>query len=111
NRKSSVSSDTERAPPTAESAGAAWVGAGVAVGVGEGPSAAGPAHAATAPANAKTDIRRLTAPAFPKPSRTGKRKSMKRDEPIQPDRGQDAIAIHLVNKDGFADFAKNLNAP
>ncbi|KEO88127.1 cytosol aminopeptidase [Erythrobacter sp. JL475] len=29
---------------------------------------------------------------------------------IQPDRGQDAIAIHLVNKDGFADFAKTLAA-
>lgn len=28
---------------------------------------------------------------------------------IQPDRGQDAIAIHLVTKDGFADFAKSLN--
>jgi leucyl aminopeptidase len=27
---------------------------------------------------------------------------------IQPDRGQDAIAIHLVNKDGFAAFAKGL---
>jgi leucyl aminopeptidase len=27
---------------------------------------------------------------------------------IQPDRGQDAIAIRLVNKDGFADFAKGL---
>ncbi len=30
---------------------------------------------------------------------------------IQPDRGQDAVAIHLVNKDGFADFAKNLSGP
>ena len=29
---------------------------------------------------------------------------------IQPDRGQDAIAIHLVNKDGFEDFAKTLSA-
>lgn len=29
---------------------------------------------------------------------------------IQPDRGQDAIAIHLVNKDGFAEFAKTLSA-
>lgn len=29
---------------------------------------------------------------------------------IQPDRGQDAIAIHLVNKDGFAAFAKGLTA-
>jgi leucyl aminopeptidase len=28
---------------------------------------------------------------------------------IQPDRGQDAIPIHLVNKDGFAQFAKGLN--
>jgi leucyl aminopeptidase len=27
---------------------------------------------------------------------------------IQPDRGQDAIAVHLVNKDGFAGFAKAL---
>lgn len=27
---------------------------------------------------------------------------------IQPDRGQSAIAIHLVNKDGFADWAKAL---
>jgi len=30
---------------------------------------------------------------------------------IQPDRGQDAIAIHLVNKQGFADFAKGLSGP
>jgi leucyl aminopeptidase len=29
---------------------------------------------------------------------------------IQPDRGQDAIAIHLVNKDGFEAFAKGLSA-
>mgnify|MGYP002780704647 CR=1 FL=1 len=29
---------------------------------------------------------------------------------IQPDRGQDAIAIHLVNKDGFAKWAKSLAA-
>ena len=29
---------------------------------------------------------------------------------IQPDRGQDAIAIHLTNKAGFADFAKALSA-
>jgi leucyl aminopeptidase len=29
---------------------------------------------------------------------------------IQPDRGQDAIAIHLVNKDGFETFAKSLTA-
>ena len=27
---------------------------------------------------------------------------------IQPDRGQSAIAIHLVNKDGFAEWAKKL---
>ncbi|RIV87865.1 leucyl aminopeptidase family protein [Aurantiacibacter zhengii] len=30
---------------------------------------------------------------------------------IQPDRGQDAIAIHLVNKDSFESFAKNLSGP
>lgn len=29
---------------------------------------------------------------------------------IQPDRGQDAIPIHLVTKDGFAEFAKGLTA-
>ncbi len=29
---------------------------------------------------------------------------------IQPDRGQDAIAIHLVNTDGFDEFAKSLTA-
>jgi leucyl aminopeptidase len=29
---------------------------------------------------------------------------------IQPDRGADAIAIHLVNNDGFAAFAKTLSA-
>ena len=28
---------------------------------------------------------------------------------IQPDRGQDAIAIHLVNKDGFPDWSKALS--
>ncbi|GGD98489.1 leucyl aminopeptidase [Tsuneonella deserti] len=31
-------------------------------------------------------------------------------ELIQPDRGQAAIDIHLVNKDGFADWAKKLTA-
>ncbi|MGB3796575.1 MAG: leucyl aminopeptidase family protein, partial [Alteraurantiacibacter sp.] len=30
---------------------------------------------------------------------------------IQPDRGQEAIAIHLVNKDGFDSFAKGLSGP
>ncbi|KLE33810.1 leucyl aminopeptidase family protein [Aurantiacibacter luteus] len=30
---------------------------------------------------------------------------------IQPDRGQDAIAIHLVNKDSFDAFAKGLSGP
>ena len=30
---------------------------------------------------------------------------------IQPDRGQEAIAIHLVNKDGFEEFARKLSAP
>jgi len=30
---------------------------------------------------------------------------------IQPDRGQDAIAIHLVNKDSFKSWAKALSAP
>jgi len=29
---------------------------------------------------------------------------------IQPDRGQPATALHLVSKDGFADWAKRLNA-
>lgn len=30
---------------------------------------------------------------------------------IQPDRGQDAIALHLVNKDSFESWAKSLSAP
>src|SRR3569623_143863 len=30
---------------------------------------------------------------------------------IQPDRGQEAIAIHLVNKEGFEDWAKKLSGP
>ena len=30
---------------------------------------------------------------------------------IQPDRGQEAIAIHLVNKDGFEEFARKLSVP
>ncbi|WP_375291452.1 M17 family metallopeptidase [Qipengyuania sp.] len=30
---------------------------------------------------------------------------------IQPDRGQDAIPIHLVNKDGFEEWAKTLSGP
>jgi len=30
---------------------------------------------------------------------------------IQPDRGQDARPIHLVNKDGFGEFAKQLSGP
>ena len=29
---------------------------------------------------------------------------------IQPDRGQDAVAIHLVNSEGFEAFAKTLTA-
>ncbi len=36
---------------------------------------------------------------------------MNRHELIQPDRGQEATAIHLVNKDGFAAFAQGLSAP
>ena len=32
----------------------------------------------------------------------------KQPELIQPDRGQKAVSIHLVNKDGFADWAKSL---
>ena len=35
----------------------------------------------------------------------------KKTDLIQIDRGQDAIAIHLVNKDGFEDWAKTLSAP
>jgi leucyl aminopeptidase len=50
------------------------------------------------------------AAAFPKRARTGKPQSMK-DQLIQPDRGQDAIAIHLVNKAGFEDFARKLSGP
>jgi leucyl aminopeptidase len=34
-----------------------------------------------------------------------------RDDLIQPDRGQDAIAIHLVNKDGFSGWVKKLSGP
>jgi leucyl aminopeptidase len=34
-----------------------------------------------------------------------------RHDLIQPDRGQQATAIHLVAKDGFAEFAKGLSAP
>jgi leucyl aminopeptidase len=34
-----------------------------------------------------------------------------KDDLIQPDRGQDAIAIHLVNKDLFEGFAKSLSGP
>ncbi|MBB5731187.1 leucyl aminopeptidase [Altererythrobacter atlanticus] len=30
---------------------------------------------------------------------------------IQPDRGQDAIAIHLVNKENFTEFSKRLSGP
>ena len=33
------------------------------------------------------------------------------DNLIQPDRGQDAIAIHLVNKDTFEGYAKGLSGP
>ncbi len=35
---------------------------------------------------------------------------MSKHDLIQPDRGQPAIAIHLVNKDGFEAFAKGLSA-
>jgi len=35
---------------------------------------------------------------------------MSKHDLIQPDRGQQAIAIHLVGKDGFAEFAKGLSA-
>lgn len=33
-----------------------------------------------------------------------------KDPLIQPDRGQDAIAIHLVNQEGFENFARKLSA-
>ena len=32
-------------------------------------------------------------------------------DPIQPDRGQDAIPIHLVNRDGFDDWTRTLSGP
>jgi leucyl aminopeptidase len=35
---------------------------------------------------------------------------MNKHDLIQPDRGQQAIAIHLVGKDGFGEFAKGLSA-
>jgi leucyl aminopeptidase len=35
----------------------------------------------------------------------------KKADLIQPDRGQDAIPIHLVAKDGFAAWAKTLSGP
>jgi leucyl aminopeptidase len=35
----------------------------------------------------------------------------KKTDLIQPDRGQDAIAIHLVGKDGFEAWAKGLSGP
>ena len=35
----------------------------------------------------------------------------KKTDLIQPDRGQDAIAIHLVDKDGFEAWAKTLSGP
>ena len=35
----------------------------------------------------------------------------KKTDLIQPDRGQDATAIHLVNKDGFEAWAKTLSGP
>ncbi|KRA84284.1 leucyl aminopeptidase family protein [Altererythrobacter sp. Root672] len=34
-----------------------------------------------------------------------------KDDLIQPDRGQQAITIHLVSKDGFPEFAKTLSGP
>lgn len=34
-----------------------------------------------------------------------------KEQLVQPDREQDATAIHLVNKDGFAEFAKALSGP
>ena len=34
----------------------------------------------------------------------------KKTDLIQPDRGQDATAIHLVKADGFDDWAKQLSA-
>ncbi|MXO72773.1 leucyl aminopeptidase family protein [Alteraurantiacibacter buctensis] len=33
------------------------------------------------------------------------------DDLIQPDRGQNAMAIHLVNKEGYEAFARSLSAP
>ncbi len=50
--------------------------------------------------------------AFPNVRENGKRYRMSiADNLIQPDRGQDAIAIHLVNKDSFEGFAKGLSGP
>jgi leucyl aminopeptidase len=34
-----------------------------------------------------------------------------KDDLIQPDRGQDAVAIHLVNKESYEAFAKTLSGP
>lgn len=49
---------------------------------------------------------------FSNANENGKRYSMSiADNLIQPDRGQDAVAIHLVNKDTFEAFAKDLSGP
>src|SRR5690606_38247449 len=107
----SVSSATARAPLVVAAALAVAVGVGVAeASTGGAWSSGSPLQAATAPASANSEIQRVIGSAFPKRAQTGKRQSMK--EPlIQPDRGQDAIAIHLVNKDGFEEFARKLSGP
>ena len=54
----------------------------------------------------------FTRKAFPKAAAFGKRKCMSiANDLIAPDRGQDAISIHLVSKDGFEGFAKGLSGP
>src|SRR5207253_2752591 len=76
----------------------------VAVGAGVGTCDGHPVKA-----NARMPTIRRIAGAFPNRPQTGKRIPMNTDELIQPDRGQDAIPIHLVNKDGFEAFAKGLS--
>src|SRR5690606_22271719 len=49
--------------------------------------------------------------AFPKLAASGKRQIMNSAELIAADRGQDAVAIHLVAKDGFGEFARSLSGP
>ena len=92
--------------------GTGGTGAALGVGVAVPDPLPGGSQAASRLARIITDTNRTICCAFPNHARKGKPQLMTiTEELIQPDRGQDAISLHLVSKGTFDTFAKTLSGP